>query len=142
MRIEVDPHSARATTNSRRTIEDAGVHTLVERFGRVLVGQESGAKAYGSLQYLGTQQRPESPAPMECVRQQLPPGIEKHLPQGGERCWFFPTDPRIQECGLPILIVTHDAERREVEYYYYDRLNANIGLRPQDFEPDMLWPKR
>jgi hypothetical protein len=79
---------------------------------------------------------------MECAIQQLPAGYEKHLPQGGQRYWYFCADPRAAECGLPVLLLTRDENNREVEYYCYDRLNINVGLRPEDFDPKTVWAKK
>jgi hypothetical protein len=142
LRKEIAPDSPMATANSRRTIDEAGLHPLIARLGQVLAAHESGAKTFGTLQYLGPQQRPESPVPMECLVQQVPPGVEKHLPKGGRRYWFFNADPQAPEHGLPTLIVTHDEAQREVEYYFFDRLNINVGLRPEEFDPQALWPRR
>ena len=142
VRTEVDPRSERATANSRRTIDEAGLDYSLRRLGAVLDAQSSGRTENGTLQYAGSRQRPESRQPMECVVQQVPPGREKHLPRGGTRYWYFCTDPLVEEVGLPTLIITHDEARREVEYYHFDRFNLNIGLRPQDFDPNGLWGKR
>ncbi len=141
MRVSVPPHSEKATKTSRRTIDEAGLGNLVRRFGNVLAAQESGARTFGPLHYAGRQQRPECPLPMECAVQQVPPGVEKHLPRGGTRYWFFNADPQAKEHALPTLIVTLDENRREVEYYCHDRLNINVGLRPEEFEPDLVWAK-
>jgi hypothetical protein len=142
VRTEVDPRSERATANSRRTIDEAGLDFSLRRLGELLDAQSSGRAANGTLQYAGSQQRPESRQAMECVAQQIPPGREKHLPRGGTRYWYFCTDSQLEEVGLPTLIITHDETRREVEYYHFDRFNLNIGLRPQDFDPDAVWGKR
>jgi hypothetical protein len=79
---------------------------------------------------------------MEAVVQQLPPGLEKLLAQGGKRYWYFSTDPRVQEKGLPVLVVTFDHNGKEVEYYHFDRMNANVGLRQEDFTPDVVWARK
>ncbi len=142
VRVEIDPTSERATANSRRTIKEAGIGNVIDRFGVALADQAKGAKTYGPLHYLGPQQRPESQTPLECVAQQVPPGLEKHLPKGGLRYWFFCTDARTKEYGLPVLVLTYDETRREVEYYCYDRLNTSIGLRIEDFDPNEVWRKR
>jgi hypothetical protein len=142
IRTEVDPRSERATANSRRTIDEAGLDFSLRRLGEVLDVQTQGRNELGTLRYLGSQQRPESKRPFECVVQQIPPGREKHLPRGGVRYWYFCSDPQVEEHGLPTLIVTQDENQREVEYYHFDRFNINIGLKPLDFDPDALWGKR
>jgi hypothetical protein len=139
--LELDPHSSRATANSRRTIDEAGLNTLVQRMVGVVQRVEAG-QTQETLTYLGPQQRPESRMPMEAFVQKLLPGQEKLLPQGGKRTFYFNTDPQSAECHLPVLVITQDAGGQEVEYYHYDRLNANLGLTDRDFDPGVLWGKR
>jgi hypothetical protein len=141
MTISMDPRSERATANSRRTVDEAGIGNMIDRFGVVLVALEKGTREYGTLQYAGQQQRPESPYPMECVIQQVPAGLEKYLPRGGTRSWFFCGDPRVKEYQLPNLVVTQDETGREVEYYHFDRMNTNV-CRPEDFDAATLFAKR
>jgi len=142
IRTEVAPNSPRVLSTSRRTIEDAGLARLVNAFGDGLNAQEKGdVQTFGRFQYVGLQQRPESAKPMECVLQTIPVGQDKNLPNGGRRYWFFSTDERTQEYGLPVLILCLDETGKEVEYYAYDRMNVNIGLKDKDFDPNELWKK-
>jgi uncharacterized protein DUF1571 len=142
IRTELDPHSARATANCRRTIDEAGMRASITRFGGLLAAINAGKADAGTLQYVGARQRPECQTPMDCVAQRIAPGAEKHLPNGGVRYWFFCNDPHAQERGLPSLIVTVDEQQHEVEYYCYDRFNSNVGLRAEDFDPDHVWGNR
>ncbi len=141
MQVSLPLNSERATANSRHTMDEAGLGHLIAGLGEVLASIDSGANKFGTIQYLGPQQRPESPVPMECLLQQVPPGLEKHLPRGGQRYWFFSADTRLQECGLPVLLITYDDTRREVEYYFHDLFNINV-LSAQDFDPKVVWAKR
>lgn len=141
MQIALDLHSERATASSRHTMDEAGFGFLLDSLGQALASQEAGDQKSGSFQYLGPQQRPESAAPMECILQQVPAGVEKQLPRGGQRYWFFCSDTRLQECGLPVLLITYDDSRREVEYYFHDLFNLNV-VSPQDFDPKVVWAKR
>jgi hypothetical protein len=141
-RVELAPDSPRATANTRRRFLEMGVGYLVESLGQALQEQQSGTFRFGRIRYLGLQARPESATPMECVVQEIPAGLEKYLPAGGKRYFYLATDPRLQECGLPVLVITQDAAGQEVEYYCYDRFNINIGLRDEDFDPDRLWGKK
>ena len=140
MQVQLDLHSERATANSRHTMDEAGFGFLLENLGQALASQDAGDPKLGTFQYLGPQQRPESAVPMECMLQQVPAGLEKQLPRGGQRYWFFCSDPRLQECGLPVLIITYDEARREVEYYCHDLFNLNV-VSPQDFDPRVVWAK-
>lgn len=137
IRMELGPTSPRATANSRRTILDTGFANMVERFNRLVAEeQKSGSKL---LEALGPQARPEILGSCECVKQTVPPGKEKHLPAGGERYWFFCTNPEAPEFGLPTLIFTLDESKREVEYYAHDRLVPNVALGEDEFDPSILW---
>lgn len=139
--LELDPHSPRATANSRRTIEESGLGNLVQRITGVLQRIEAG-QTQETMTYLGPQQRPESRQPMTAIVQKILPGQEKLLPQGGKRYFFFNNDPQSAECHLPVLVITEDATGHEVEYYHYDRLSPNIGLTERDFDPAFLWGKK
>ncbi|MCS6976349.1 MAG: DUF1571 domain-containing protein [Gemmatales bacterium] len=141
-RLSLDPHSARATANSRRTVDEAGVGNLIEQFGRLLNEHEKANGHGGQLRHLGPVERPESDAAMECVEQTISPRTEKHLPRGGRRFWFFNQDPRTREYQLPMLIVTEDETGREVEYYCFDRMNTNVGLSLEEFDPERIWHRR
>ena len=142
IRTEIDPKSERATANCRRTVEEACLGVSVRKFGELVGSATAATRDPGALQHLGPQQRAEFRTPMECILQRIPAGAEKHLPQGGTRYWYFCTDARVQECGLPTLIVTLDEQRREVEYYCFDRFQINVGLRPEDFDPNLVWASR
>lgn len=141
LRLEMDLHSPRATMNSRRTLDEAGFGNMITRFGVALAEMDNGKRAPDSMQYLGPQTRPETRQPLECALQTMPAGLEKHLPHGGQRFWFFSNDPLAAEYGLPVLIVTLDEQSREVEYYFSDRLCVNVNLGDRDFDPDVLWGK-
>nr|BAL53814.1 hypothetical conserved protein [uncultured Planctomycetota bacterium] len=142
LRVELALDSPRATANTRRSFLEVGVGYLVESLGQALREQRQGTYRFGRLRYLGQQARPESATPMQCLVQEVPPGLEKYLPRGGKRYFFLATDPRVQECGLPVLVITQDENGREVEYYCYDRFSVNIGLTDADFDPDHLWGKK
>jgi hypothetical protein len=77
---------------------------------------------------------------MECLMQEVPARVEQYLPRGGTRYWFFCTDTRLQECGLPVLVITYDETKKEVEYYFNDRFNINV-VAPQEFDPKVAWAK-
>jgi hypothetical protein len=64
----------------------------------------------------------------------IPPGVEDGLPRGGRRLYFFDPDHH-----LPLLVITRDDKGQEVEYYLHDRLQADVHLDDDDFNPDKLW---
>jgi hypothetical protein len=133
-RFSVAPDSALARGRSRHPITEAGIGTLVERFGRLIVAAERGD---GRLAYLGKQARPEFAAPVEVVEQAIAPGAEPALPRGGRRQWFFAADSH-----LPVLTIARDEIGHEVEYYCYDQLQYPARFAADDFNPDRLWAKR
>jgi len=141
LRLEMDLHSPRATMNSRRTLDEAGFGNMITCFGVALAEMDQGKRPPDSMQYLGPQMRPETRQPLECALQTIPAGLEKHLPHGGLRYWFFSNEPLAAEYGLPVLIITLDEQGREVEYYFSDRLCVNVNLGDRDFDPDALWGK-
>lgn len=136
-RMDVSPDSIFVRSASRHSITEAGIGNLVVKFGMVLDSAEKGERRYGTLRYLGRQQRPEYATPLEAVEHIIPINSEAALPRGGRRLWMF--DPAN---GLPVLVTTWDENGHEVEYYCYDRLQLNVGLNDDDFNPDKLWPPR
>ncbi len=82
------------------------------------------------------QPRPEFPKPVEVVEQTLPPGLESFLPKGGTRYYYFD-----ENLSVPTVVVTFDTNRREVEYYCFDRLQTPVDLDDADFDPLKMWGK-
>jgi hypothetical protein len=134
--ISLDPDSPLIRANSRHCIKDAGVGTLIERFGKLLAAMEKGDNSQGTVVYLGPQKRPEFLSPVEAVAWTVPPGVDTSLPKGGRRWCYFDGDKH-----LPSLIITQDEHGHEVEYYLYDRYIFPTNLDDDDFNPDKLWGK-
>jgi hypothetical protein len=143
----ISPDNPMALSRSRHAITESGIGAILSDFGQAVEGTatllvsqpdgEEGGAAHWPLEYLGPQSRPEYPVPLEAVRRRLPPGRERHLPHGGERYYFF--DPASQ---LPVLVITLDENRREVEYYCYDQLQLPVAFPDDDFDPKKLWSRR
>lgn len=133
-RVSLAPDNLFVRSASRHAINEAGLGSTIENFGKVLDSLESGDKKYGTMKYLGLLKRPEFEKPMDAVEQIIPPDCENHLPKGGSRMWMFDTDSR-----FPLLVVTYDHTNQEVEYYCYDRLQFPSKLDDDDFNPDKLW---
>jgi hypothetical protein len=132
--IKVAPDSVLVKSKSRYPITEAGVGTLIERFGRMVEAAEKGDQREGAVKYMGQIKRPEFDNNLETVLQVLPPRTDSTLPRGGQRYWFFDTT-----LFLPVLIITQDDTGREVEYYCHDRFLLNVKLDEDDFNPDRLW---
>jgi hypothetical protein len=131
MRFSIAPDSAMARGRSRHPITEAGVGPLIDRFGRLVEANR------GNITYLGTQKRSEFQAFVEVVQQGIAPGEEAGLPRGGHRLVFFAADSH-----LPVLIITHDDQGHEVEYYCYEQIEHPARFSDDDFDPDRLWAKR
>lgn len=142
IRLELSPQSPRATLNARRTIDESGFSNIIKRFEVALQRDLQSSTEADAVIYVGQLERPESSYPYDVVLQHIPPGQEKHLPNGGQRFWYFCADPKAAEYGLPTLITTFDEKKREVEYYFHDRLVVNVDLDERDFDPDRLWASR
>ena len=142
IRLELSPNSPRAQLNCRRTIDESGFSHIIERFGKAIARDQQTSTDADSLKYMGQVNRPEATYPYDMVLQNIPPSQEKHLPQGGHRYWYFCADPKATEYGLPTLIVTLDHTKREVEYYFHDRMVVNVQLSESDFDPEQLWASR
>jgi hypothetical protein len=121
-------------SSSRHPIQQAGVGTLIEGFGKWLHEADTGSHRAGMMKYLGRIERREFGGPCEGVEQTIAAGIDPQLPRGGRRLWVF--DP---ESTFPALIITYDDTGHEVEYYCYDRFEFPVGLDDDDFNPDKLW---
>jgi hypothetical protein len=121
---------------SRHSITDAGIGALVEHFGNALEIAARGDPKRGSLTYLGEQTRPEFSSPREAAEQIIVAGADPSLPRGGRRLWYF--DP---ESHLPVLVLTYDNAKREVEYYLYDKFQYPVKLDEDDFNPEKMGPK-
>jgi hypothetical protein len=142
LRMAVSIRSERVTSQSRRTIAEAGFAHVVQRFTRAVDRYVTGQPKASDFETVGLQTRAESRAPMEIVVQHLPPGDEALLPHGGKRFWHFNQDADLPERHLPTLVITFDDRGQEVEYYYHDRLLPRINVENRDFDADQVWTKR
>lgn len=133
-RFAIDPDNILVRSRSRHTVTEAGVGHIIEQLGQRLQAEDAGGQT-PRLRYLGKVKRPEYEAPMEGIEDTLPAGSE--VPGGGIRQLFF--DPTSH---LPVLLITRDAQGRELEYYDYDRLQYPVKLDDDDFNPDKLWPAK
>ncbi len=130
------PDSSLIRSKSHYPVTDAGIGAAVTRFANLMDAIAHKQTNLGSAKYLGKQNRPEFPKPLEGVEQTLPPGLESYLPKGGTRDYYFD-----ESLGLPTLIVTFDTNHHEVEYYCFDRLQTPVDLDDADFDPASLWGK-
>src|SRR5262249_23190375 len=134
-RLDLPPDSMLVRSASRHDITEAGFGEIIQRLVNGLAEYEKDPTKR-QVRYLGIQQRPAYKPPLQGIEDDIPPGSDPHLPNGGRRLLFF--DPAI---GLPVLIVTRDASDREVEYYCYDHFQYPVKLDDDDFNPDRLWAR-
>jgi hypothetical protein len=133
-RLDLSPDSMLVRSASRYPITEAGIGSMIARFGKLLDALARQEAPGVSVKYLGPVPRPEYPVPLEGVECQFPPGREPDLPQGGRRLVYF--DPGTK---FPVLSMTYDAAGREVDYYCFDRFQLNVRLDDDDFRTDKLW---
>jgi hypothetical protein len=132
-RIALPVDSVLVRSASRHDITDAGIGSLIDHFADAVDRSARGDAKRGSLTYLGPQTRPEFTTPHEAVEQIIPGEAESALPRGGRRIWFFDPDSH-----LPVLVVTFDDAKKEVEYYLYDRFQYPVKLDEDDFNPEKM----
>ncbi|MGL6075553.1 MAG: DUF1571 domain-containing protein [Fimbriiglobus sp.] len=137
-KTDVDPDSRTVTSKSRYRIYEAG-------FGRTLTGLTKAlASTDGSLtvKALGQVNRKEFTYPLEAVQVKIAAGQDPLLPKGGTRQVFF--DPKTDSPGymLPVLVVTTDADGKEVEYYFFDQLKVPSSMKETDWNPANLGKKK
>jgi hypothetical protein len=132
-RISLPIDSMMVKSASRHEITDAGIGALIDHFAAAVEIAGRGDAKRGSLTYLSAQTRPEFSTPHEAAEQLIPAGGEPTLPRGGRRLWFF--DP---ENHLPVLVITYDDAKKEVEYYFYDRIQFPVKLDEDDFNPEKM----
>jgi hypothetical protein len=132
-RISLPVDSMLVKSASRHEITDAGIGALIDHFAAAVEIAGRGDAKRGSLSYLGLQTRPEFSTPHEAAEQLIPAGGEPTLPRGGRRLWYF--DP---ENHLPVLVITYDDGKKEVEYYFYDRFQFPVKLDEDDFNPEKM----
>jgi hypothetical protein len=114
--VERHPDGPHGLGKERGPVADLGVGPWIERFGQLVDAVERGDANIGKVKYLGSLQRPECEVSVNAVMHLIPPGCENGLPKGGQRLWFFDTT-----LHFPVLLITHDAEGKEVEFYCLDR---------------------
>jgi hypothetical protein len=134
--MALPPDSPLVVAKLRYPITDAGFGASAVRFVQAVDGLTRGLASAGSMKYLGEQIRPEFPKPVVAVEHTIPAGVEPGLPKGGVRNYYFD-----EAMGMPVVIVTFDHTRHQVEYYHFDRLQADISLDDADFDPAKLWKK-
>lgn len=135
--MSVSPDNIFIRSRTRHSIRDAGIGSIIDRYGLLVEAFEKGDKHAGTVSYLGQQKRPEYSGPVDVVERDIPPGAEPQLPRGGRRWLFFDS-----ASSLPVLTITHDDKGHEVEYYCYDQIQPNVKLDDDDFNPDKLWPTK
>jgi hypothetical protein len=133
-RLALSPDSIVVRTASRHSIYEAGIGSIIERFGRAVESIDRGERSKDTLRYVGLMKRPEFERPCEAVEQIIPPGVDALLPRGGRRLNLFDTVNR-----FPALVITQDDTGREVEYYCFDRFQFPVRLDEDDFNPDKMW---
>ena len=122
--------------NPNHDITDAGIGFNLRDVAILYAAAKSPSSGV-STKSLGMVQRPEQPQSMAAVEIVLPPGRDRDLPRGGKRQIFY-----CQTTKLPLLYLCFDDVGREQNYNCYDRIQLDLKLDDDDFNPDKLWGKR
>ncbi len=137
-RFSLSPDSPLVRNQSRHSIREAGIGSLIDQFAHLVAANAKGDMRFGTLRYIGQIRRPEFDQPCDAVEETIPPGGDPGLPQGGRRLWVFDS-----VTNLPVLVIAWDESNKEVEYYCYDRIQFPANLTDDDFNPDKIWrPKQ
>jgi hypothetical protein len=130
MALPVDSSLVRA--NSRIPITEIGLTMMVRRFATAVDQVERGLPNAGIMRYIGEVARAEFLRPLEIVEHDVPAGQDELMPKGGTRLFGF------DDTGMPVLVISWDENRNEVEYYCCDRFQGPISLDENDFDPDVI----
>jgi hypothetical protein len=119
--------------NPNHDITDAGMSYNLRDVGGLLAAAKNPASGVTARLMRGIV-RPEFAGPVDGVEIQLPPNRDPDLPRGGLRQVFY--DPVSK---LPTLYLSFDEQGRPFGYNFYDRLQTDLKLDDDDFNPDKLW---
>ncbi|MBX7102538.1 MAG: DUF1571 domain-containing protein [Gemmataceae bacterium] len=121
--------------NPNHDIADAGLTYNLRDLGQLYAAAKNPSTGV-QAKMTGPVTRPESPKPMQCVEITVPAGLDPDLPRGGRRSIFYCPDTK-----LPVVYLCYDELNREQNYNSYDRLQLNLRLDDDDFNPEKLWGK-
>ncbi len=122
--------------NPNHDITDAGIGYNLRDVAMLYAAAKSPSNGVVAKS-LGMIQRPEYPQPLAGVEITVPPGRDVDLPRGGKRQIFY-----CLACKLPLLYLCFDEINREQNYNCYDRIQLDLKLDDDDFNPDKMWGKR
>jgi hypothetical protein len=122
--------------NPNHDITDAGIGFNLRDVGILLAASKNPSNGV-TVKTVGMVQRPEFPQPMAAIEIAIPVGRDPDLPRGGKRQIFY-----CPACKLPLLYLCFDELGREQNYNCYDRIQLDLKLDDDDFDPDKLWGKR
>jgi hypothetical protein len=132
-RTVMRPDSPSGLGKERYPVCETGVAALIARFGKLVDAVERGDDKVGSVKSLGSVKRPEFDAPVVAVMHLIPPGVDSGLPKGGQRLWYFDATLR-----FPVLVIAHNAQGQEVEYYCFDNILFPARIEEEEFNPAKL----
>lgn len=121
--------------NPNHDVADAGLSYNLRDLGE-LYSQSKNPSTGVQAKTLAPIARPESPKPMPGTEIVIPAGLDPDLPRGGKRVIYY-----CPESKLPVVYFCYDELGREQNFNAYDRLQLNLRLDDDDFNPDRLWGK-
>lgn len=119
--------------NPHHDITEAGIGFNLQDIAQLYAAARSSSTGV-TAKTLGVVQRPEYPQPMAAVEIIIPAGRDPELPRGGKRQIFY-----CPSCKLPLLYLCFDELGREQHYNCFDRIQLDLKLDDDDFNPHHLW---
>lgn len=140
--MSFEPDSSMVRSKSRHDIREAGLGEGIRHLGEMFAAVDKNPALRTRFRYISSVQRPEFVNKVDAIEETVPPKTEKLLPTGAKRTYFFDTSRDGPSAGLPVLVVTHENNGKEVEYYCFDRFQFPVSLTDADFNPEKAWPRK
>lgn len=134
----VSPDYEKVKEKSRYSIREAGFGRWIAALNKTVANVEAGRLPADALVHNGEVKRDEYPYPLIGVTHNLRPADDPLIPSGGTRFYYFDMKPGSPSYGLPVVIVAFDANNKEVEYYFADKVRNPANLTDANFDPARL----
>jgi hypothetical protein len=135
-KTDLDPNDKQLMAKSRYKVTEAGLGRVIAGLTRAVSAAERDPGV--RIRATGPVSRPEYPYQLVGIEGQVRPGDDPQLPRGGTRQVFFDPNPKSPSHQLPVLVITTEADGREVEYYSFTQFKIPTGLSDTDWSPDRL----
>ncbi len=121
--------------NPNHDITDAGLSYNIRDISELLAAAHNPGTGV-TARAIPAVKRPEYPQPLAALEIGIPVGRDPDLPRGGKRHIMY--DPAT---NLPVVYLLFDDVNREQNSNVFDRLQLDLKLDDDYFNPDKLWGK-